>query len=204
MDLVINDSKVLNALVLDTLKRSLGEEDAERIHGMLILRNDKTSSLVHALGDILTRFGYHMKIKDVFERLTDALSGRIEVKVLPEHVELPKMSSQSVFIEVMNKFDIPLIFEVFLEDRENFMQVIYDKREDAFFNTLSVENIIDSGSIGKFKFRLGRNDTDKSSGTTLFVVVRSKDIEGLNWVSKLKVLFIEPEQVVKDDTNQSA
>lgn len=202
MDLSITDSKVLSGIVLDTLKKTIGEEDANKIHGMLLFKNDKSNNLVHALSDVLTNMGYHMKIKDVLERLTESLSNKLAVNVIPEHVELPKMSSQDVFIEIMNKFDVPLVFEVFLDDRDNFMQVIYDKREDAFFNTLSVENIVDTGAISRFKFKLGRTDRAGSNGTTLFVIIRSKDIEGLNWVGKLKVLFIEPEQVInKEITN---
>ncbi len=188
MDLTLSDSKVLEHLITDSLKRTIGEDGAEKTFAELKLKNEKSSRILHALNEILVKSGYGLKTKNVFEKLGEELSSRLDVKIRPDNVALLKEGSETVSVEVINRFDVPLVFEVTLEDRDNFVPVVFNKTEGAYFNNFTLENIIDTGDVGRFRFKLGwEGQQRKIQGTTLFVLVRSKEVEGLNWIGKLRV-----------------
>jgi hypothetical protein len=187
MDLYINGSNILNGIISEVMEKTLPEEDVKRITEALRLENAKTSTLVRTINTILAKAGYAVKAKDVLSRLIDALSDRVDIRTAPEEIDLTKEDIQNISIDVMNRFDQPVVFEVSIEDRDNFLPLLYDKSEDAYFNKVQSEGIIDSGSINKFRFKIGKNLQDKVDSTTLFVVVRSREIEGLNSIRKLKV-----------------
>ncbi len=188
MDLTLSDSKVLEHLILDSLKRTIGEDGAEKTFAELKLKNEKSNRILHSLNEILVKSGYGLKTKNVFEKLSEELSSRLDVKIRPDNVSLLKDGSEHVLIEVINRFDVPLIFEVTIEDRDNFVPVVFNKLEGAYFNNFTLENIIDTGDVGRFRFKLGwEGQQRKIPETTLFVLVRSKEVEGLNWIGKLKV-----------------
>ncbi len=188
MDLTLSDSKVLEHLIVDSLKRTIGEDGAEKTFAELRLKNEKSNSVLHSLNEILVKSGYGLKTKNVFEKLGEELSSRLDVKIRPDNINLLKEGSENVLVEVINRFDVPLVFEVTLEDRDNFVPIVFNKREGAYFNSFSVESIIDTGDVGRFHFKLGwEGQQRKIPGTTLFVLVRSNEVEGLNWIGKLRV-----------------
>ncbi|MCL5009393.1 MAG: hypothetical protein M1433_00185 [Candidatus Parvarchaeota archaeon] len=189
MEMLISDSKILGHIIEESLIKSIGEDGAEKALYFLRLREANSSDLIRTLNEVLVKAGYTTKLKNVFERLGDNLSSRVDVKINPEEVSLGKNVSEYINIEVTNRFDVPLIFEVNIEDRDSFLPIVYNKIDGAYFNSFSQEKIIDSGAMDKFKFKVGLDSGVNTKSTTLFVVVRSKDIEGLNWIGKVKVSF---------------
>jgi hypothetical protein len=189
MDLMIADSKILEHIIDDSLRKNIGDDGTEKVLTLLRLREESANNIIHVLNDVIVKAGYALKLKNIFERLGDNLSSRIDVKISSEEISLTREGMEFVNIEVMNRFDVPLIFEVSLEDRDSFLPIVYNKIEGAYFNGFSQENIIDSGDISKFKFKIGWDNEIKTKSTVLFVVIRSKDVEGLNWIGKIRVSF---------------
>lgn len=189
MDLLIKDSGLVCDIVVDSLTKVIGNEEGVRIYNTMIAGDESTKNLLHHLNEALVRAGYATKIKNVFDRITEGLSSRIDVKIFPDHIDLKPGASENVSVDITNRFDVPLVFDVAVEDRDSFLPIVYNKIEGAYFNNFSMESIIDSGVPQKFRFKIGSENGQKSKGTTLFVVIRSKEIEGLNWVGKLKVDF---------------
>lgn len=189
MDIMINESKVVWHAMEDAIRHSLSDEDTEKVLTIIRLQEESAANLIRVLNEAMAKTGYTTKIKSVFERLGDNLASRIDVKVTPESINLEKGATEYINIELMNRFDVPLVFEVNVEDRDSFLPIVYNKIEDSYFNGFSQEGIIDSGDMGKFRFKVGSPSEQKAKDTVLFVVVRSRDIEGLNKVGKIKVLF---------------
>lgn len=191
MDLTLADSKILQHIIEDSLKRAIGEDGAEKLYATLRLHSERTSELLRSINQMIIKGGYSLKTKEILEKLSEELSSRIDLKVAPENVKLLKGGSENVMVEVMNRFDIPLVFEVTLEDRDNFLPVVFNKMEGGYFNTFTSEGIIDTGEVGRFKFKVGLEGAHKAPGTTLFVLVRSKEIEGLNRLGKVRLEFVK-------------
>lgn len=191
MDLMLADSKILQHIVEDSLKRSVGEDGAEKMYATLRLKDEKASNLLRSLNEMIIRGGYGLKMKEILERLGEELSSRIDVAIRPESFDIIKNGTDHVNIELTNRFDVPLVFEVTLEDRDNFLPVIFNKLEGNYFNNFTSESIIDTGEAGRFKYKIGWDGNSKPAGTTLFVVVRSREIEGLNWIGKVRVNFVK-------------
>ncbi len=189
MDLMLADSKVLQHIIQDTLKKSIGEDGAAKLYATLRLNDEKASNLLRSLNEMIIRGGYGLKTKDVFERLRDELGNLLDVHITPNQVNIIKNGSENITVEVINRFDVPLVFEVILEDRDNFLPVVFNKNEGAYFNTFSSEGIIDTGGIERFRFKVGWDGDHTSPSTTLFVAVRSREINGLNWLGRLKINF---------------
>lgn len=189
MDLALADSKILQHIVEDTLRKSIGDEGASKLYANLRLNEERANNLLRSLNDLIVRGGYGLKAKEIFERLREELSSRIDVTIKPDQVNLIKLGSENVIVEVTNRFDTPLVFEVVLEDRDNFLPVVFNKIEGAYFNNFSSESVIDTGELGRFKFKVGWEGDHKTQNTTLFVAVRSREIEGLNWLGKLRISF---------------
>lgn len=190
MELRLSDSKVIQDIVRSVLGATINGDDADQIFDTMMFREEKTGNLIHAINELLIKRGYAIKAKDVLSKLMEALSDRVSVRVIPEKVELAKLATQNIIVEVMNQFDMPLVFDTMLEDRDNFAGIIYDNKQEAFFNNFAMEAVIDSGGLNRFKFKLGRGEGDTKSGTSIFVVVRSKEVGGLNWLGKLSVTFL--------------
>lgn len=191
MDLKLADSKILQNIILDSLKRSVGEDGADHIYANLRLNDERANNLFRSMNGLIIKSGYGLKIKEIFEKLGDELASRVDVRVEPNSASLVKDGSQNIFVEITNRFDVPLLFDVTLEDRDNFLPVIFNRNEQGYFNNYSSEAVIDTGDIGRFKFRVGWEGNTKAAGTGLFLIVRSKDIEGLNKIEKIKLEFIK-------------
>ncbi len=187
MDLTINDSKIIRRIVSDVLKKYIDEKDFPVMFNSLILNEEKTSEILHTLNSMLIKTDYALKIKDIVSELSDQLALRLNVHLSTNNVKTIGGSAQDVIIELTNKFDIPLLFEVKLEDRDNFLPIIYNKVEDEYFNNVSEERVIDTENTGKFKFKVGGENASKRGETLLFALVKSKDVEGLNVINKIKV-----------------
>ncbi len=188
---MLADSKILQHIIEDSLKHSVGEEGAEKLYATLRLRDEKANNLFKSLNEMLAKGGYSLKMKDVFERLTEELSSRVDMKITPDSISLVQEGSDYVNVELSNRFDVPLVFDVTLEDRDNFLPVIFNKIEGTYFNNFSMEKVVDTGDIAKFRFKIGWDGMSKANGTTLFVVIRSRDIEGLNRIGKMHLNFIK-------------
>lgn len=187
MELTVKESKVISNIVREVLNRFMDPDDAEKACNLVYSEEERTSSLLHRINELLIRFGYNHKLKEADERFAEDLASKIEVKVEPDTVLLKKDSAETVSVEITNKFDIPLVFEVSLEDRDNFLPIVYNKIEGAYFNIFSEERIIDTAATQKVKFKIGSGSDIKSPNTVIFIVIRSKEVEGLNWLGKLKV-----------------
>jgi hypothetical protein len=190
MDLTIADSKILQRIIIDSLKKTIGEDGANSVYSLLRLSEIKTNSLLREINALLVKQSYGLKIKNALEALSEALASRLDVKIAPDSINLLNGGSENVSIEIINRFDVPIVLEVTVEDRDNFLPVVFNKIEGAYFNNFTSEAIVDSGGVNRFKFKIGwAGQKSKSQGTTLFVVVRSREIDGLNWVGKLRVSF---------------
>ncbi len=187
MDLTINDSKTVRRVVSEVLNKYIDEKDFPMIFNTLVLDNEGTNELLHTLNNMLIKSDYALKIKEIISDLSDSFATRLDVRLNNGDVKLFGGSSQDVVVEVTNKFDVPLVFEVKLEDRDTFLPIIYNKVEDDYFNSVSEEKIIDTEDTGKFRFRIGSAKTQKRENTVLFALVKSKDIEGLNVINKIRV-----------------
>ena len=187
MDLTINDSRTIKRIVSETLSKYLEDEDRERIYKSLLMKNEKTSDLIHVLNALLLKSNYSRRIKDIIERISDELSARLSVETNVKSIAIKEGEDFVLTVKVTNNFDLPLVFEIKLEDRDNFLPVIYDKIQDSYFNEFSEERVIDSGETSEIKFRVGSNEKAKRGSTLLFLVIKSKEIEGLNLISRIKV-----------------
>ncbi|MEM0142746.1 MAG: hypothetical protein QXL94_02135 [Candidatus Parvarchaeum sp.] len=187
MDLTINDSKSIKRAVSDVLSKYLEPEDKEKIFNYLLMRNEKTSNLIHALNSLLIKSEYARRIKDIVESINDELSSKLAIETNVKDVHLKEDESFLLSIKITNNFDVPLVFEIKLEDRDNFLPVIYDKIQDSYFNEFSEERIIDNDETKEVKFKIGSNEKAKKGSTLLFLVIKSKEIEGLNLISRIKV-----------------
>jgi hypothetical protein len=187
MDLTINDSKSIKRIINETLSKYLEPEDKERVYNYLLMKNERTGNLIHALNDILIKSDYSRKIKDIVERINDELSSKLTVEMNAKDIHLKENESFILTVKIKNNFDIPLVFEIKLEDRDNFLPIIYDRIQDSYFNEFSEERIIDSDEIKEIKFKIGSNEKAKIGSTLLFLVIKSKEIEGLNLISRIKV-----------------
>ncbi len=189
MDLLIKDSEVISRAVKDALTRTLGEDGYKLVHGALGLDEIRTSDSLRQMNEFLLKRGSGSRVKELFERLSEDLSSKVDVKVAPSSLKMIEQSTENVTVEVMNMFDVPLVFDVTLEDRDNFLPVVYDKHQEAYFNKFTIEKIIDSGNVERFRFKVGAGPEITSKNTTLFVVVRSREVDGLNWIGRLKIDF---------------
>jgi hypothetical protein len=186
MELTINDSKIIKRIVHETLSKYLEDDDRDRIYNSILIRNERTSNLIHTINYLLGKSEYSRKMKDIIERINDELSARLEIGTSSSDITVAKNENFILTIKLTNKFDIPLIFEVKLEDRDNFLPIIYDKMQDSYFNEFSEERLIDSGETKEIKFKIGSNEKATKGSTLLFLVVKSKEIEGLNLIHKIK------------------
>jgi hypothetical protein len=187
MELTINDSKSIKRALSETLSKYLEPEDKERIYGYLLMKNERTGNLIHAINGLLLKSDYSRKIKEIIERLNDELSSKLAVETNAKDVHLKEGENFMLSVKITNNFDVPLVFEVKLEDRDNFLPVIYDKIQDSYFNEFSEERIIDSSEAKELRFKIGSNEKAKKGSTLLFLVIKSKEIEGLNLISRIKL-----------------
>lgn len=187
MDLTVKDSMVIKRILYDTLSKYLEDDDRDRVYNSIIMRNEKTSSIIHAINLMMVKGDYSRRIKDIIERFSDELSSRLEVETNTKEIKTGKNENFILSVKVTNKFDIPLVFEVKLEDRDNFLPIIYDRLQDSYFNEFSEERLIDSEETKEIKFRIGSNEKSSKGSTLLFLVVKSKEIEGLNLIHRIKV-----------------
>ena len=187
MDLTINDSKSIKRAVSETLSRYLEPEDKERIYNYLLMKNERTSNLIHAINSLLSKSDYSRKIKDILERINDELSSKLTLETNAKDIHLKEGEDFVLSVKITSNFDVPLVFEVKLEDRDNFLPVIYDKIQDSYFNEFTEERIIDSSETKELKFKIGSNEKAKKGSTLLFLVIKSKEVEGLNLISRIKV-----------------
>ena len=187
MDLTINDSKIIKRIVNETLAKYLDKEDKERVYNYLLMKDEKTGNIVHSINALLVKSDYPKKIKEIVERINDEFSLRLATEISTRDVHMGENESFTLSIKLTNNFDVPLLFEIKLEDRDNFLPIVYDKIQDSYFNEFSEERIIDSGETKAIKFRIGSNEKMKKGATLLFLVIKSKEIEGLNLISRIKV-----------------
>lgn len=187
MDLTINDSKSIKRIISETLSKYLEPEDKNRVYNYLLMKNERTGNLIHAINDLLAKSDYSRKIKDIIERINDELSSKLAVETNAKDIHLNEGSSFILSVKITNNFDVPLVFEVKLEDRDNFLPIVYDKIQDSYFNEFSEERIIDSEEMKEVKFKISSNEKAKKGSTLLFLVIKSKEIEGLNLISRIKV-----------------
>jgi len=187
MELTINDSKSIKRAISETLSKYLEPEDKERIYNYLLIKNEKTGNLIHALNGLLTKSNYSRKIKDIIERINDELSSKLAVEMNAKDIHLKEDENFILSVKITNNFDIPIVFEIKLEDRDNFLPIIYDKIQDSYFNEFSEERLIDSEETKEIKFKIGSNEKVKKGSTLLFLVIKSREIEGLNLISRIKV-----------------
>ncbi|MCL4362006.1 MAG: hypothetical protein OH338_04595 [Candidatus Parvarchaeota archaeon] len=190
MDLTINDSKSIKRAISETLSKYLEPEDKERVYNYLLMKNERTGDLIHALNSLLTKSDYSRKIKDIIERINDELSSKLAVEISAKDIHLKEDENFVLSVKITNNFDVPLVFEIKLEDRDNFLPIIYDKIQDSYFNEFSEERIIDSEETKEIKFKIGSNEKAKKGSTLLFLVIKSKEIEGLNLISRIKVEIV--------------
>ena len=88
MDLTINDSKSIKRIINETLSKYLEPEDKERVYNYLLMKNERTGNLIHALNDILIKSDYSRKIKDIVERINDELSSKLTVEMNAKDIHL--------------------------------------------------------------------------------------------------------------------
>ncbi len=187
MELTVKDSVIIKRIMYDTFSKYLEKEDVERIYNSIIMRNENTNNLIHAINLLISRSEYARKTKDIIERFGDELASRIEIETNTNDVKIEKNDNFTLDVKIKNKFDVPLIFEIKLEDRDNFLPLIYDKIQDSYFNEVSEERLIDSDETKTVKFKIGSNENIFKGGTLLFLVVKSKEVEGLNLIHRIKV-----------------
>ncbi|MCL4399035.1 hypothetical protein M1293_00785 [Candidatus Parvarchaeota archaeon] len=190
MDISIGDSGMISRIVKESLSKVFGEEEGAKLYEALYFREIKTNRLLHSVNELIIKTQHSDKLKDLLERIVEGLSSRVDVKPSVGELSVKKGGSTDVVINVTNRFDIPLLFDVALEDRDSFLPIVYNKIEGAYFNGFSMESVIDAGSSGNFKFKVGYEKENEGTTTTLFIVVRSSDVEGLNRIEKLRVAFV--------------
>ena len=189
MELTVKDSKVIERILDESLKKFIRPEDVDAMFMMMNLSEDRTSSMLHSLNATLVKSNYALKLKDILERIGDGLAARVELSAPEGNLEVKRGEELQLELSVTNKFDVPLIFDITVEDRDNFLPVIYNKIEDGYFNSVSTESIIDTEESKKFRFKISAPETGPTS-TLLFIVIRSKEIEGLNKINKIRLSFV--------------
>ncbi len=185
MDLRVKDSKIIKSIVHEAFYDVLGNE-SENIISAFNLDDAKTSDLLSYINEILTRLNLRSETKrKLIEKISENLNNYVSVAFSPDRVELIGSTPIDLNVTVGNMFDLPIIFNVYLEDRDNFLQVIYDKNNDSYVNTYYLERIIDSGDKSNFKFKLLNTKNYNKKDSTLFIIVRSADLNLLNVINKL-------------------
>ncbi len=187
MELLAKESPIIQKIIKETLSSTVGDERAESIFNTFMLDGGRLDELVHSMTALLKNAGYINELNAFIERLNDRFAEKVKVDVFPEKVSLPRHLSEDVSIVIKNEFDIPLVFTVILEDKDNFLDIIYEKKQEVYTNSVGQEAIIDSNEEGRFKFKLFNAKDYGMILTTLFVLVRSREIEGLNIIRKIQI-----------------
>ena len=189
MDISIGDSKIISHIMKDSLSKVFGEMEGSRLYEVFSFGDFKTSRLIHNVSETMMKTQHSDRLKDLLERIGEELSSRVDVRPSLDELSIGKEKTEEVTINVANRFDLPLLFDVTLEDRDGFLPIVYNKIDGAYFNGFSMESIIDTGASNDFKFKVCSEKSEETGKTTLLIVVRSKDVEGLNWIGKLRVNF---------------
>lgn len=185
MDLKVKDSKIIRSIVHDSFYKILGNE-SEDILSAFNIDETNTNNLVNVINDISNRLGLRSEIKrKLLDKIADSMSDYIQVSISPNTVELVGSNEFIVNVTVKNSFDVPFIFNVYLEDRDNFLDVIYDRVNNTYVNTYSIESVIDTGDQHNFKFKLANTRKYSQKSSTLFVIIRSVEVDILNVINKL-------------------
>ncbi|MBE5728418.1 hypothetical protein IHE51_00990 [Candidatus Parvarchaeota archaeon] len=187
MELLAKESPIIQKIIKETLSSVVGEERAESIFNTFMLDGGRLDELVHTMTTLLKNAGYINELNTFVEKLNDRFAENVKVSVFPEKVSLPRHLSEDVSVVIENNFDIPLVFTVILEDKDNFLDIIYEKRQEIYTNSAGQEAIIDSNEEGRFKFKLFNAKDYGMVLTTLFVIVRSREVEGLNIIKKIQI-----------------
>jgi hypothetical protein len=187
MELLAKESPIIQKIIKETLSSVVGEERAESIFNTFMLDGGRLDELVHTMTTLLKNAGYINELNAFVEKLNDRFAENVKVSVFPEKVSLPRHLSEDVSVVIENNFDIPLVFTVILEDKDNFLDIIYEKRQEIYTNSAGQEAIIDSNEEGRFKFKLFNAKDYGMVLTTLFVIVRSREVEGLNIIKKIQI-----------------
>ena len=187
MELLAKESPIIQKIIKETLSSVVGEERAESIFNTFMLDGGRLDELVHTMTTLLKNAGYINELNAFVEKLNDRFAENVKVSVFPEKVSLPRHLSEDVSVVIENNFDIPLVFTVILEDKDNFLDIIYEKRQEIYTNSAGQEVIIDSNEEGRFKFKLFNAKDYGMVLTTLFVIVRSREVEGLNIIKKIQI-----------------
>lgn len=187
MELLAKDSPVLQNIIRETLAGVAGEERAGSMVETFMLDGGRLDGLVRSMTDLLKKAGYVSELDAFLGRLNDRFSELIRAEVFPQKVSLPKHLAEDLSVVVRNGLDIPLVITVMLEDKDNFLEIIYEKRGEVYTDSVRQEQIIDSGSEGRFKFKLYNARDYGMVLTTMFVLVRSREIEGLNVIKKVQI-----------------
>ncbi|MGC8516295.1 MAG: hypothetical protein ACP5MT_00130 [Candidatus Acidifodinimicrobium sp.] len=187
MELLAKESPIIQEIIKETLSSIVGDERAESIFNTFMLDGGRLDELVHSMTALLKNAGYINELNAFIERLNDRFAEKVKVDVFPEKVSLPRHLSEDVSIVIKNEFDIPLVFTAILEDKDNFLDIIYEKKQEVYTNSVGQEAIIDSNEEGRFKFKLFNAKDYGMILTTLFVLVRSREIEGLNIIRKIQI-----------------
>lgn len=187
MELLAKESPIIQKIIKETLSSVVGEERAESIFNTFMLDGGRLDELVHTMTTLLKNAGYINELNAFVEKLNDRFAENVKVSVFPEKVSLPRHLSEDVSVVIENNFDIPLVFTIILEDKDNFLDIIYEKRQEIYTNSAGQEAIIDSNEEGRFKFKLFNAKDYGMVLTTLFVIVRSREVEGLNIIKKIQI-----------------
>ena len=187
MELLAKESPIIQKIIKETLSSVVGEERAESIFNTFMLDGGRLDELVRTMTTLLKNAGYINELNAFVEKLNDRFAENVKVSVFPEKVSLPRHLSEDVSVVIENNFDIPLVFTVILEDKDNFLDIIYEKRQEIYTNSAGQEAIIDSNEEGRFKFKLFNAKDYGMVLTTLFVIVRSREVEGLNIIKKIQI-----------------
>ncbi len=186
MELTLKDSRIIKRILYDTLSKYLEETDRDRVYNSLLIKDEKTSNIIHAI-NLLVNGDYSRKIKDIIERFGDELASRLDIATNADNIKIKENESFILSVKVTNKFDIPLIFEIKLEDRDNFLPIIYDRIQEDYFNEFSEERLIDSEETKEIKFKISSNEKAQKGNTILFLVIKSREVEGLNVIHRIKI-----------------
>lgn len=187
MELLAKESPIIQKIIKETLSSVVGEERAESIFNTFMLDGGRLDELVRTMTTLLKNAGYINELNAFVEKLNDRFAENVKVSVFPEKVSLPRHLSEDVSVVIENNFDIPLVFTVILEDKDNFLDIIYEKRQEIYTNSAGQEAITDSNEEGRFKFKLFNAKDYGMVLTTLFVIVRSREVEGLNIIKKIQI-----------------
>ncbi len=187
MELTVNDSRIIKRIIHDSLSKYIKEEDMNRLYNSIIIKDERTSSLIHFINELIAKTEYSRRIKDIIERIGDELASKVEIETNTNDIRIKENENYTLIIKVKNGFDVPLVFEIKLEDRDNFLPIIYDKIQDSYFNEFTEERLIDSEETKEVKFKVGSNEKIKKGNTLLFLVIKSREVEGLNIIHRIKV-----------------